>query len=251
MELSAPGTPGEVRAIRWKDTCRLIPSRFPAHGILDEVASPGDLQHIFELESWSNDRISVELGLLHKLPRDEWVTGPQASVIMAAFCHPRTGGGRFNGAERGAWYAARSLETAHAEVIYHRARELAEIGVFDTRMEMRLYLADFRAPFHDLRAEQQDSESYEASRKLARELLARGSNGILYRSVRQYLDHPGGECIACFRPKLVSRVRASVHFEYRWDRSASSRSTPVIRQLEPTGSAEPSGSTRRTMKVLR
>ena len=32
-----------------------------------------------------------------------------ASVIMAAFCHPRPTGGRFNSSERGAWYAASSL----------------------------------------------------------------------------------------------------------------------------------------------
>ena len=72
---------------------------------------------------------------------------------MAAFCHPRTGGGRFNGPDRGAWYAATDMETAHAEVIYHRTRELAEIGVFETRVQMRLYLADFDCTFHDIRAD--------------------------------------------------------------------------------------------------
>jgi hypothetical protein len=34
---------------------------------------------------------------------------------------------------RGAWYAARSLRTALAESIYHRTRELAEGGGFDTQ----------------------------------------------------------------------------------------------------------------------
>ena len=43
----------------------------------------------------ANDRISNELGLLHSVPREEWVTGrSNASVIMAAFCHPRPGGSR-------------------------------------------------------------------------------------------------------------------------------------------------------------
>ena len=157
----------ELSRIRWKNTCRLIPSRYPTRGILDEVASPEDLPSIFELESWTNDRISAELGVLHKIPQTEWVTGPQATVIMAAFCHPRAEGGRFNGPERGAWYAARSLATAHAEVIYHRSRELAEIGVFNTRMEMRLYLSDFNSHFHDVRDVPQDPDSYKASQKLA------------------------------------------------------------------------------------
>ena len=34
---------------------------------------------------------------------------------MAAFCHPREGGSRFSSGDRGAWYAARAIETAIAE----------------------------------------------------------------------------------------------------------------------------------------
>lgn len=213
-----------------RDTCRLVPSLYPSRGILDTVASPEDLPLVLELESWSNDRISAELGILHRIPPEEWVTGrPMASVVMAAFCHPRPSGGRFNTAERGAWYAADSLDAAHAEVIYHRTAELAEIGVFDTRVQMRLYRADFHAVFHDVRARvpanlpYHDPVSYTVSQQLARGLLAEGSNGVIYRSVR----YEGGECLACFRPALVANVRTGPHFEYRWE----GRSTPGINRL--------------------
>lgn len=214
--------------IRWKNTCRLIPSRYPTTGVLDRVASPGDLPFIFELETWTNDRISNELGLLHHVPPDEWVTGPQATVIMAAFCHPRPGGGRFNGPDRGAWYAARDLPAAQAEIAYHRTRELAEIGVFETRLEMRLYLADIGASLHDVRQfpEMHDPSSYVESQKVAARLLDAGSNGVVYRSVRK----PGGECIACFRPKLVANVRPDAHYEYRWHGTP----LPSIRTLQLT-----------------
>jgi RES domain-containing protein len=210
--------------------CRLIPSLYPSRGILDEVATPADLPPILELETWSNDRISTELGALHRIPMEEWVAGrPMATVIMAAFCHPRPTGGRFNSAERGAWYAADSLEAAHAEVVYHRTLELAEIGVFETRVQMRLYLADFHAMFHDVRAKSpenaayHDPANYSASQTLARRLLADGSNGVIYRSVR----HQGSQCLACFRPALVANVRAAAHFEYRWP----GKRTPQIRLL--------------------
>src|SRR3984885_12941490 len=94
-------------------TCRRVPSRYPTAGILDRITRPEDLPFIFELESWTNDRISTEHGILHRIPREEWVVGrPMASVIMAAFCHPRTGGSRFSGPDRGAWYAGMSLDTA-------------------------------------------------------------------------------------------------------------------------------------------
>ncbi len=219
-----------VTHIHLENTCRLIPSRYPSTGILDQVASPADLPYIFELESWTNDRISSELGILHHLPEDEWVIGkPMASVVMAAFCHPRPAGGRFNTGERGAWYAGLELETAHAEIVYHRGKELAEVGVLEARLEMRLYLADFDAAFHDVRTRSSrnapfhDPLSYQKSQALARELLDLKSNGVLYRSVR----HRGGICIACFRPALVLNVRADSYFEYRWH----GRGAPQIRQL--------------------
>jgi RES domain-containing protein len=216
------------------NTCRLVPSRYPTVGILDRVAAPEDLPFIFELESWTNDRISNELGLLHRIPPAEWVTArPMASVIMAAFCHPRTGGGRFTGEDRGAWYAGTELETAHAEVIYHRGRELAEIGVRETRLEMRLYHADFHGDFEDVRrdASLHDPDSYAVSQSFAGELLRSGANGVLYRSVRR----PGGECIACFRPLMVLNVREGLHFEYRWEGSAAPRITTSARARRSSG----------------
>lgn len=219
--------PPEVR-VNLRDTCRLVPSIFPVAGILDRIADPDDLPFVFELEDWTNDRISAELGILQRIPQEEWVTGrPMSSVVMAAFCHPRPGGGRFNGPERGAWYAGTTLDTAHAEVVYHRTLELAEIGVFETRVQMRLYLADFRGAFHDVRpdipesAPLHDPGDYTASQAFARGLLEAGSNGVLYRCVRR----PGGECIACFRPALVLNVRPDAHFEYRWEGTRTPRIT--------------------------
>ncbi|MDQ6700760.1 MAG: hypothetical protein M3Z36_11320, partial [Acidobacteriota bacterium] len=95
-----------VTALHLKDTHRLVASRYPPVGILDVVADWHDLDLMFELEAWTNDRISTQLGYLHTIPRAEWVMGkPMSSVIMAAFCHPRAGGSRFNGPDRGSWYA--------------------------------------------------------------------------------------------------------------------------------------------------
>ena len=216
--------------VRWTGAPRMIPSRYPVAGLLDRVASPADLDALFELEGWTNDRISNELGLLHTVPESEWVTGqPMATVVMAAFCHPRPGGGRFSTDERGAWYAGRTIATALAESVYHRTAELREVGGFETSVQMRVYLADFRARFHDVRpahaawAPLYDPDDYSASQVLTKRLLDTGSNGVVYRSVRD----PGGECLACFRPALVRNVRAGGHYEFRWE----GRPEPVIRKL--------------------
>jgi hypothetical protein len=208
--------------VRWLRACRLIPTRYPSVGLFDRVATPADLDAVVELDAWTNDRISNELGLLHTIPRDEWVMGrPMASVVMAPFCHPQPGGARFSDERRGAWYSGRTITTALAESVHHRTAELAEIGSFETRVQLRLCHADFAAAFHDIRGKHREftelyrSDSYERSQAFARRLLAGGSNGIVYRSVR----HEGGECLACFRPPLVQNVRVAAHYEYRWDGS--------------------------------
>jgi hypothetical protein len=222
MELVPP-----VSRVSWRDTCRLVASRYPSVGLFDRVASPDDLELVLELESWTNDRVNTELGLLHAVPADEWVVGrPMASVIMAAFCHPNPAGSRFGTPERGVWYGGRRLETAIAESVYHRGRELREVGVSDARMEMRLYHADFRTTFHDLRgvdafAACLDPDSYGASQDLARRLLAAGSHGIVYPSVR----HHGGECVACFRPPLVANVKVAAHYVFTWSGGSEPRVT--------------------------
>lgn len=221
--------PPETR-LRARRTHRLVATRYPSAGILDRIAAPEDLDAVFELEGWTNDRVSTELGILLRVPRDEWVVGrPMASVVMAAFCHPHPAGSRFSGADRGAWYAAFAIDTAHAEATWRRGRELAEIGVTDARLEMREYTATFTGAFHDIRKDRPeyrplyDPDRYEASQRFARGLYDAGSNGIVYRSVRQ----PGGTCLACFRPPLVADVRVGAHFEYRWSGSGG----PAIRRL--------------------
>jgi RES domain-containing protein len=220
-----------TRFFSFADSCRLIASRYPSVGILDRVASPEDLQAIFELEAWTNDRISAELGILNLIPADQWVTGrPGATVIMAAFCHPRPDGGRFNDSTRGAWYAADTVEGAHAEIVYHRTKEFEEIGVLDSRAQYRLYLADFAAEFIELSASEPahqpylDPNSYVESQELANRLLNQGSNGLVYPSVRK----PGATCIACFMPPLIKHVRQSHHFEYQWHGTR----TPTIRRID-------------------
>jgi hypothetical protein len=57
-----------------------------------------------------------------------------------------------------------------------------------------------------------DPDDHQPGQALGRALFEAGSNGIIYRSVR----NPGGECVVTFRPRLVLGVRPAGHFEYRW-----------------------------------
>jgi len=102
--MSASSTPPPALApFSLIDTTRLVAAVHPVSGILDVLVEPADLEAVLELERWTDDRISNELGILLRLPRSEWVTGvPHAQVIMSAFTHPAPSGSRFNNAYRGA-----------------------------------------------------------------------------------------------------------------------------------------------------
>lgn len=172
-----------------------------------------ELQGIFELDGATNDRLLGEANLLPGISVHELLFGvAYAHIVNAAFTHAHPAGSRFNGPERGAWYAAFEIQTAQEEIAFHKAQELKEIKWTEPEEFTFIdYLADFRADFHDIRNDPSYSNclvpnSYTKSQSLARELLAHASAGIIYPSVRR----KGGTCIVCFRPALVTNVRKGV-----------------------------------------
>ena len=210
-----------ISLVRQFDTHRLVPSRrLPGNdSVLVAIADDdAHLQALFELDAATNDRLIAEQQLLPGIGVEELVFGvPRASVINAAFCHAHPLGSRFNGPQRGAWYAAFDVATAQAEVAFHRTVELAEIGRFEDSVTYDDYLADFTASFHDLRPKGfrafLNPDSYVASQELAERLLEAASLGVVYPSVRR----SSGTCIACFRPALVANVRTARTYRLRWD----------------------------------
>jgi hypothetical protein len=211
--------------LRQLDTHRLIPSRHLSGGdsVLAALADDDEqLQAIFELDAATNDRLLAAQQMLPGIGREELVFRvPHAAVINASFCHAHPLGSRFNGPDRGAWYAAFALETSQAEVAFHKSVQLAEIGRFEDSVTYDDYLADFSASFHDLRPGRGFQrylrrDSYIQSQTLADQLLDAASLGVVYPSVR----HAGGTCVACFRPALVGNVRHGQTYRFTWDGDA-------------------------------
>ncbi len=213
---------------------RLIPSRYSESGtVLEDIASNAeDLAHAAELDAATNERVLGELHGLAGISQFELVYGiPNAHIIRAAFLHAGKDGSRFSDSTRGAWYAAEEVETCLAEVSYHRSLRLSDIidpaepGQIP-REDTSTYddwQADFQASFHVLEPEADFAECllpepvpqcYRAPQALARQLLERGSNGILYPSVRR----TGARCLACFRPALVYQPRRAKRYELRLTR---------------------------------
>lgn len=216
-------------ALEQDDTHRLIPSRYLPKGdsVLTRIADGDEhLAAIFELDGATNDRLLAERGHGRGIGPDELLAAvPNAVIVNAAFTHPHPLGARFNGPDRGAWYAAFELETSQAEVGFHKSVQLAEIGMPDDSVTYDDYTADVSADCHDLRGARGFQaclapHSYEASQALAADLLAGGALGIVYPSVRR----AGGTCVACFRPALVGRVRRAKRWRFTWRDGAG----PVI-----------------------
>jgi hypothetical protein len=138
---------------------------------------------------------------------------------MAAFTHRNTDGSRFSDGTFGVLYAASDLDTAVAETKYHRERFMRATGQDRMELDMRVLVVDLSAALYDLRGRASEfalvyhSENYAAGPHLATTLRNDGSHGIVYDSVRR----PEGECVAVFRPRLLSNCRQERHLCYVWD----------------------------------
>ena len=208
--------------LRRNDTHRLIPSRYVEGGasVLTRLSrDPEDLEAIYELDSGTNARLVAQTHGLPGISRELVFGVPYAPIINGCYAHPHPLGSRFNGPDRGAWYASFALRTSELEVAYHKRKELEEIGWL--KMEIAIYidfLADFNAEFHDLRGQTRwrkclNPNSYKASQELAGTLLNSGSLGVIYPSVR----HKTGTCVVCFRPLLVGNVRRAAEVTLTFD----------------------------------
>lgn len=216
MRRSDPATP-PLAAVVWRPSHRIVPSIFPPRGLFDAVADPADLDAVFALEALTNDRLREQLGHLRRIPPERRVSGPGTTPVMSAFTHVHPDGGRFSTAKFGAYYAARELPTAIAETVYHRERFLRASNEPPIDLQMRSYQGNVRADLHDVRGGDwprlHDPHSYAISQAFATRLRDKGSEGIVFDSVRK----PGGQCVALFYPDLIGPVKQGPHLLYRWD----------------------------------
>ncbi len=205
--------------LKWRPAYRVIPSRFPAIGLFERVASPEDFDALYALEAMTNDRIRDEIGDIRLVPAEERLFGPGSTCIMAAFTHLNPQGSRFSDGSYGVFYCARARDTAIAETRYHTALFMHATREPPMRLQMRLYAVDAQGKVADLRKASQaeprlvDPDDYAYAQAIGHTLRAEGALGILYPSVR----HPGGQCLAALRTALVKNCLHAAYLEYRWN----------------------------------
>jgi hypothetical protein len=108
-----------------------------------------------------------------------------------------------------------------AETQFHYARFLRDAHESHTLIGVRLLHAVIAANPLDIRGRMSsrrdlynpDPAHYAAGQKWAAEQRTNGADGVVYTSLR----HPDGECIALFRPRLVTACRLAARLAYEWD----------------------------------
>ena len=215
-----------VRDFVEANTTRLISTAYIEEPALAPLADDDDeLAFLEDLEGLSSSRRGRPDFIPDGIHPDELVNehhGYGWTYINAAFCTTRETGNRFSGPDRGAWYATwreDRVETAQAEVAWHLTRELLATGIFENITAYRELNASFATSFHDAGAytdepflDTDPGVGYPAGQRLASALLAAGSKGLLYPSLRR----KGGSCLAAFRPSLVQNIRQGDTWVFEW-----------------------------------
>lgn len=204
--------------VLWRPSYRLIRARLPRIDIFESIASPDDLPAVLAVEALTNPRLREAIGPIAAIPVNERAVGPGAAFIMAPFAYPSRA--RFSDGIFGAYYAARDLETAIAEVSFHRAYFAAQTPTPPMDFDERIIEADVDGVLTNLRRIPRedaifdpDPERYAVGQAFARKARAAGSGGLAYRSVRRR----DGECVALFTPREVRHARTTGYIGLRWD----------------------------------
>jgi hypothetical protein len=198
-------------------TVRLVATARLRESVLLDLVDDSELDALSEIEGGtSNRRIAQARGAGEVQSYELVYNVPHAHFINASFAYakPREPN-RFNGTDRGAWYAGFELETSLAEVRFHLTQVLAAAGNFNATVDYAEMFASFAGEFVDLRAHPAHESlhpdttvGYPAGNALAEAARVRGLNGIIYPSVRS----PGGTCLVALFPHAVQSVaQGSIH----------------------------------------
>ena len=202
-------------------TIRLVTTARLRDSVLNDLVDESELDALSEIEGATSNRRMAQARGAGDVPSNQLVHGvPHAHFVNAAFAYakPREPN-RFNGAERGAWYAGFEIETSLAEVKFHLTEVLAAAGDFNATVDYAEMFASFAGEFVDLRLhpahpslDPEKTVGYPVGNALAEAARSRGLNGIIYPSVR----NPGGTCLVALFPHAVQSVAQGSVYRMTW-----------------------------------
>ena len=218
--MSVDGVPVVTEA--FPKTVRLVTTaRLRAAVLAPLVDGDEELELLAEIEGATSTRqIAQDRGIAGLAANELVYDVPHAHFINASFAYAKPQQpNRFNGADRGAWYAALDIATCLREVGFHLTNALADAGDYNAVVEYAEMFCSLAGEFLDLRQvpehpslDPDKSKAYPVGNALAEGARAAGLNGIIYPSVR----HEGGTCIVALRPAAVQSVRQGTIYRMTW-----------------------------------
>jgi len=206
-----------VTQVRWAPSYRVIASKYPTVSVYDRIAKTADFEAVMEIEALTNPRVREEAGDYRKIRAEDRVSGPGTTPVMASFAY--TGYSRFSDGSFGVYYASREEATAIAESMYHTEVFMRATGEPSIDLDKRVYTATIAGGYEDIRGLSARSQlyhkvSYVQSQAFSVRLYeANIVDGIVYRSVRR----EAGQCVAVYRPRLVTNCKLRKYIQFRWE----------------------------------
>jgi len=198
---------------------RIIRSVFPPIDLFEDIADPADWPLLIAAEQKTNPRVMDSIGRLDLVPPARRVSGVGASYLMSPFTHATPDRpSRFSDGSFGVLYAGNSFEVALFETIHHHQLFMLRTHeVPGWTSQFREIVLEVNGRLHDLRGGAApgllDPDDYAEGQALGAALRAKGSDGIVYPSVRR----ADGECVGLFYPDLASHAVQGRHLDYHWD----------------------------------
>lgn len=235
MAASEPDKVDGVPVVRdaFPHTVRLVTSARLRDLVLKSlVDTPGELSELAEIEAATSTRLIAQDHGIEGISSGELIYGvAHANFINASFAYAKPSElNRFNGPDRGAWYAALDVETCLAEVTYHMTEFLGRTGEYKAVVEYAELHASLAGDYLDLRGVKNHPSlsadpavGYRAGNALAQAAIARDINGIIYPSVRR----DNGTCSAVLWPHAVQSVAQGSVFRLTW----SGDPKPAVEQV--------------------
>lgn len=213
-------SPGDVplAPVHWPQAVRIIRSVFPPIDLFEDIADPEDWPLLISAEQKTNPRLMDTIGNLDLIPPERRIGGQGASYLMSPFTHTSADRpSRFSDGRLGVLYVASDFDTAVHETIYHHARFMeATSQAPGWTSQFREITLEVDASLHDLRdlkpSELLDPVDYEPAQSFGAALRAKGSDGVVYPSVRSK-----GDCVGLFYPDLARSPVQGRHLDYHWD----------------------------------
>lgn len=205
--------------VMWSQSQRVIATRLPSVHVFDNIAPRNDWDDLERLANLTSPRVQQSGTGWGMFKPEDCASGAGASLVMAPFAYLNPDGSRFTDGTYGAYYAARNLQTAIRETVYHTENFARDARMAAITFQKQVLVAQISGSFHDLRKSVPNQKILSATSYAASQLFARKvredekSKGIVYPSVRS----AGGECIAVFLPRLISDCRRAQYLDYAWD----------------------------------